>query len=208
MKFTRDHLKKSHMISGYGAGRALVTQQFKEDFGKGFKEEYVEIFYEAQAIVSPAAVQLKNFFLSIWNDKWTVINWTLPDGFVCTYKPVETAAIPIDVFGIKLSVLSSVNIPTAVGTALGVNIIHSVDAYIARQMIVRNDFPIWPIHDGFNCHPNHANEMRVCYQTILAEILESTLLEDILEEILGVRMPEFKKEFSAEDVMKSHYGIC
>lgn len=196
------------MISGYGAGRALVTQQFKEDFGKGFKEEYVDLFYDAQAAVSPAAVKLKDFFLSIWNPQWTEVNWTLPDGFRCTYKPTETAAVPITVFGIDLTVMSTVNIPTPVGTALGVNIIHSVDAYVARQMIVRNDFDIWPIHDGFNCHPNYAGKMRHTYQTILGEILESTLLEDILEEILGTRIPEFKKEFSAKDVMASHYGIC
>jgi len=208
MKFTRDHLKKSHMISGYGAGRALVTAQFKEDFGNGFKEEYVELFYDAQSEVSPAAVMLKNFFLSIWNSSWTEVSWTLPDGFLCTYKPCETAAIPIVVNGINLSILSTVNIPTAVGTALGVNIIHSVDAYIARQMVVRNDFPVWTIHDGFNCHPNHAHKMKRTYQQIMADIVESTLLEDIISEILEARIPNFEKEFTAEDVMEGHYGIC
>lgn len=196
------------MISGYGAGRALVTQQFQEDFGDGFKEEYVDLFYDAQKAVSPAAVMLKDFFLSIWNPKWTEISWTLPDGFKCTYKPTETASVPIEVFGLKLNVMSTVNIPTSVGTALGVNIIHSVDGYIARQMVVRNDFPVWPIHDGFNCHPNHVVKMRQTYQEILAEILESTLLEDILEEILGAKIPPFAKEFTAEEVLASHYGIC
>ena len=210
MKFTRNHLKKTHMISGYGAGRKLVTEQFKADFGDGFKEEYVELFYDAQKIVSPAAVNLKDFFLSIWNPKWMEVSWVMPDGFKCTYKPTNTASLPINIFGIDLEVMATVNIPTEVGTALGVNIIHSVDAYVARQMVLRNDFPVWPIHDGFNCHPNHARELRETYQSILADILESNLLVDIIGQILGndsLDLP-INKEFTREEVLASEYGIC
>lgn len=209
--FTRKDLKSSHMISGYGAGRKLITKQFKEDFHGDFDERYIDIFYKAQEIVSPMVVTLKEMFQELWNPEWTKVSWRLPDGFVTDYRPMQSVPIKISPFGIDMSVIASVILETERSTALGVNIIHSVDGYVARQMVVRcnkKGFKIWPIHDGFNCHPNFAHLMLETYKEILSDILESELLEDIIEQITGVRITSFSKQFKAEDIMNSGYAIC
>ena len=183
--FTRNDLKKSSMISGYGAGRKLVSAQFAEDYDGEFSEVYVDLFYEAQAIVSPAAVILRDTFINIWDPSWTDVSWTLPDSFTCVYRPTETRSLKLNAFGVELEVLATMNVATSRATALGVNIIHSVDAYIARQMVLRNDFAVWPIHDGFSCLPNNVPAMRQTYKNILSDIAESRLLEDMIQQITG-----------------------
>ena len=96
--------------------------------------------------------------------------------------------------------------PTSKNTALGVNVIHSVDAYICRQMVVRCPFDIITIHDGYRCLPHNVPEMKRIYNEILAEITDSTLLEDIIEELVGIRI-ELKKEFQGHHVMHSAYSL-
>lgn len=211
MLFRREDLKQSHMISGYGAGKKLVTKQFKEDFKGDFKEQYVDTFYQSQELVSPMVVKLKEMFQTLWNPSWTQVSWTLPDGFKTDYRPMESVQLTINPFGIEISVIASVILETEMSSALGVNIIHSVDGYIARQMVVRcfaKGFYIWPIHDGFNCHPNFTHIMVETYKEIMSDILESELLEDIIEEITRIRIPAFKNEFTREQIMNSKYTIC
>ena len=59
-----------------------------------------------------------------------------------------------------------------------------LSALITRVLDYQS-FQMIPIHDEFKASPNHMNMIRYWYKEILAEIADSNLLEDILEEIHG-----------------------
>lgn len=227
-KFTRSELKATHMISGYGAGRSLVEETFQEDFGEAFDEKYVDIFYQAQKVVSPAAVMLRDYFNSIWDSSKDYYEWTLPDGVKVQYRPTETRQITTKPYGVEINCLATVNMATSKSTGLGVNIIHSVDAYVARQVIERckkaglelelyldvdcymvsyKGFDVWSIHDGFNSLPQYSHILKRIYAEILAEITDSTLLEDIIYEVSGNRVV-LNKGFTGDEVRKAKYPLC
>ncbi len=209
-KFTRNDLKKTSMLAGYNAGRKLLTKQFQDDYDGKFADIYMDLFYKAQDIVSPAAGQLKDLVNSIWNDKWTEVKWTMPDGFVVSYRPTETVEINITPFGVPISCLAVVNKNTSRGSALVVNIIHSVDGYIARQMKLKMKalgHDSYSIHDGFHAHMNFTADKKLCYKEILSEILESRLLEDILGQITNTKIPSITKGFTRADIMSGEYAI-
>ena len=211
MIFNRNHTKQSMMIDGYGAGKALVTTQLKEDLGGLFMNEHVDAFYYAQQKMSPAAVVLRETFKSIWDETWTEVNWTLPDGFRVQFKPMTTKYIDMNINGFNVNVGITVNMQTSRSTTLGVNVIHSVDAYIARDTIKRcyiDGFSVYTVHDAFFCHPNHATRMKEIYTEVLADIADSTLLEDIIGEITGSKIPKINKGFTGAEIRgRSMYAI-
>ncbi len=68
------------------------------------------------------------------------------------------------------------------------NIIHSIDAWVCREIVKRLnllDIDVSPIHDSFGVHPNHCDELRRVYRELLAELYESDILTNLLKEITG-----------------------
>ena len=63
------------------------------------------------------------------------------------------------------------------------NVIHSVDGYVAREMIRRCDFQLSHIHDCFVFNPNYLQQVCQTYREITAEIAKSDLLMDIIRQI-------------------------
>ena len=58
-------------------------------------------------------------------------------------------------------------------------------ASILNQMLDHAPFEVLTIHDQFDCHPNHMNHLRLHYREILAQLAESTVLDDILSQLYG-----------------------
>lgn len=56
---------------------------------------------------------------------------------------------------------------------------------MVEGMLAYAPFEVITIHDEFKAHPNHLNHLRQQYINIMAELAESTLLEDILSRIHG-----------------------
>ena len=94
------------------------------------------------------------------------------------------------------------------------NVIHSVDGYVAREMIRRmtqhcakfnRNYPafITSIHDAFGTHPNNAEEMTYHYTNIMCELNESNLLQDIMSQISGKNMLSIKKNTLTNDMIKA-----
>lgn len=140
-KFNRDHIKKSDMIGGYGAGKVLVAKQLKTDLKELYFEGVEDYFYKAQDNITPMVSILKETFQTLWDDGRVDYKWTLPDGFVAHLRPEEACEIEVNPFGqfpIKM-VARAVN-PTSRNTTLGVSIIHSVDGFIAREMVNRCNY--------------------------------------------------------------------
>ena len=209
LKFDRNQLKKTSMIDGYGAGRKLLEKQLAEDTGDLYFDGLLDVYFQALESISPIFKLLKDTMASLWDNKKTRYQWTLPNGNVTDYNTISTNEIVIKPYGLMtISMLASYISPTNKSTGLLVNIIHSVDAYICSEVIRRCKFPIITIHDAFRCHPNHASEMQRVFTEVLAEITDSRLLEDIMEEISGIKVPTFNKEFTGADVLNSKYTIC
>lgn len=80
---------------------------------------------------------------------------------------------------------------------------------VVHTMLDHPPFPIITVHDDFKCHPNHMNELRMHYRDILAELADSTVLDDILSQIHG-RPGTFTKLSSdlAQDIEQSAYALC
>lgn len=94
------------------------------------------------------------------------------------------------------------------------NVIHSVDGYVAREMVRRMTQPcakynrnypafITSIHDTFGTHPNNAEEMTWHYTNIMCELNDSDLLRNIMSQISGGVMLSIKKNTLTNDMIRS-----
>lgn len=207
--FNRTQIKGAMMIDGYGAGKKLVTETLRESLKDYYSEEAVEAFYEAQAKMSPTVQGLKDTFQSIWDEKRERYTWTLPNGFVVDYRPTDSYTVKIKPFGkMEVSVKSTLVMNTTRSTGLGVNIIHSFDAFLCDFVIVNHpNNQIWTIHDGYKVHPNDVDVTVNNYNRGLAFLTDSTALEDVIAEIINKAVKKINKEFTGSQVMKSDYSL-
>jgi DNA-dependent RNA polymerase len=61
------------------------------------------------------------------------------------------------------------------------------------QMQMYKPFPIVTIHDEFKCHPNNLNHLRQQYIYVMADLAESEILSDVLNQITGYKGKWMKK---------------
>ena len=96
------------------------------------------------------------------------------------------------------------------------NVIHSLDAWICRQVIKALDLQsieVSPIHDSFGVHPNYCDELRKAYKGAIARLYRENILENILCEITGKELkldiPEADKNILANISLNDNgYYIC
>lgn len=210
MKFVRGQIKQAMMIDGYGAGKKLVTETLKETLKEFYSDDVVDAFYKAQSLMSPTVQGLKETFQSIWDEKRDRYTWTMPNGFVVDYRPTDSYKIKVRPFGaMEIELTATLTMATKRSTGLGVNVIHSCDAYVCSEVVMNHpNNQIWTIHDGFRCHPNDVEHVITNYNTALAKLTDSTLLEDIISEIIGKPVNKINKEFTGQQVMESKYAVC
>jgi len=71
-------------------------------------------------------------------------------------------------------------------------------------------FELVLIHDSFACHPNNCNQLRKTYANILADLCDSTLIDDLLNQVYQsadvVQKYGNTKELAAT-IRQSNYGI-
>lgn len=79
---------------------------------------------------------------------------------------------------------------------------------VLTTVLTHEPFDIICIHDQFQCHANHCNQMRFHYKEILAELSESTVIENICNQLYGDEAPIDKGESVAHYIRNSNYGIC
>ena len=69
-------------------------------------------------------------------------------------------------------------------------------------------FEVISIHDCFRCLPNHANDLRLQYNNLLAMIAESNLLSDIIGQIRGRPIQAGKLDPTlARDIYATNYAL-
>ena len=79
---------------------------------------------------------------------------------------------------------------------------------IATSMLQHRPFPIITVHDDFKCHPNNMNWLRIHYRNILAEMADSHLMQDLLNQIHGGQGTYIKKSQDlSKYIMESNYAL-
>lgn len=82
-------------------------------------------------------------------------------------------------------------------------------AKIVQGMLRHPPFELVTVHDEFKAHPNNLNQVRWMYREIMAEIAESSLLDDLLSQLNGVPGTFPKLNFNLPDLIRqSNYALC
>ena len=80
---------------------------------------------------------------------------------------------------------------------------------LVKRCLERPSFPVLTVHDEFRSHPNYLNFVRLTYAEIMAELSDSTVIDDILSKLFGkpVTIQKMADSISAE-IMDGEYAIC
>jgi hypothetical protein len=201
----RDSLKEATMTHLYNS-----TNKPAEIFGADTDE--LDLFYEAVEKLFPGATDALITINAHWDYDADFHSWTLPDGHVAYVPVTETVdqKFVIDELddGVEVVYRYEVQQPSERSSSLAPNIIHSVDGYVAREMVKRTPFDLLCIHDSFWFAPDNLQVVQQTYREILAEISQSNLLANILSEIS--RKPLRVEKFSYDlhkDILQSEYAL-
>ena len=87
---------------------------------------------------------------------------------------------------------------------------YRADLYqLILEILMRPSFPILTVHDEFKCHANYVDDMRGTYMTILAELADSRVGEQIIQEVRkdpSYRLEKFSADLGGE-IMQSEYFL-
>ncbi len=80
---------------------------------------------------------------------------------------------------------------------------------VVNNMLMHKSFPLVTVHDEFRAHANNVNQVRFHYKEILAELADSTILDDLLSQIHG-SAGTFKKLSNdlSNKIRESNYALC
>jgi hypothetical protein len=125
-KISRDDVKRAIMTALYGS-KAVP----KDVFGEG---ELYQIFINTMKTMAPAAWELNEEFVAMWDPDALSNDWTLPDNFHVHIKVMDTVEENVLFLNQPFSVARKVNMPMESGRSLGANMVHSIDGFIVREM--------------------------------------------------------------------------
>lgn len=163
---SRKDAKAALMTSFYGS-----KEQPKLIFGEDTAE--LAAFYQACQEMAPGAFTLLQELLDSWQPYALVHEWTLPDGFDARVKVMQKEETRIEVDELDHASFTYeyyVNQGSKKGLANVANVVHSIDAFILREMIRRCN------HKGLNI---------LAYEHwIEAALLERSMGGDVSDELL------------------------
>lgn len=131
-KISRDDCKEGVMTSLYGS-----TAIPKKVFGEG---KLLDIFFSTMKDLAPAAWELNETMLALWNPDAYSNDWVLPDNFHVQVKVMGRIKETVHFLNQPFDVFTNVNMPMDEGRSLGANTIHSVDGMIVREISRRCDY--------------------------------------------------------------------
>ena len=127
---TRDMAKNAILYSLYGS-----TAEPKKVFGDGTK--LLDTYYNVMRASAPAAWELNETYISIWNPEAYEYNITLPDNFHMHLKVMSDVKDTVVFMNDNYDVFKKVNAPKEGGRMLGANCNHGIDGMIVREMTAR-----------------------------------------------------------------------
>ncbi len=241
--FSRKMVKKPMMTRTYGKmnahlvalvekyGRTVESSLERLEEEKGMnEEEYSEQYYGAEREIIGETAKTMDKIIELHKElNQEKYYWEMPDGFKVTnrvkrkikgkpkvYHPIEGKTMVretnTEIHMFRKSIESR---------ALAPNIIHSIDAYILRNIksrfMQKGKFLI-TIHDSYGVHPSEAKMLMDIYREEMVRVMEDEVLQDIMEQIWNNAGREggLPKEFTIDnngeltkgDIMSSRYALC
>ena len=182
-KVTKDIVKPVFMTKNYGQGdKGLIRNLMKDNsWDRRQATDFLKAYYDAEKTLIPELKQLQELVQSrIKSGKNPKMSWTLPDGLKVELNLSKKLDGTYSIKGKELSIkIESANIDEA-SRALMPNIIHSVDAYVARRL---NKQGIPTVHDAFQVRKGMESFADKEYTRVMTEINDSNLLDDILKQL-------------------------
>lgn len=223
--FDRNNCKKALMTTLYGKidGEVEIVKYMIEN-GIEYQslitdEELASAFQKAMRAIAPHAMRAMDVLQSLNHADVDTYYWTMPDGFKVKYDVKSTQKLEISCktkSGVKFHFDRDVQVykGSEFNRGMSPNVIHSVDGYVAREMVRRMTQPcvefnryypafITTIHDAFGTHQNNAEEMTWHYTNIMCELNDSDLLRNIMSQISGKHMLSIKKNTLTNDMIRA-----
>ena len=135
-EITRSEAKEAVMCAFYGS----VAEPIKI-FGEDTDE--LNAFYEVLSTQLPGAYELLQDFKGLWNPYALNHSWTLPDGHKTMVNVMVDKSNQIEIDELdhhRFTFNYSENEGTERGVALAAHIIHSIDAYVVREVNARCNY--------------------------------------------------------------------
>ncbi len=129
----RNDVKAAQMTFYYGS-----AAEPKAIFGEGTDE--LTAFYQAQETVAPGAVWLMNELLNSWQPMALNHSWLMPDGFQVITPVLQKTKAKIEIDELNhasIQYVYEVNKGTKKGLSVAANAVHSIDAFIVRELVRR-----------------------------------------------------------------------
>ncbi len=131
-KISRDDTKQAIMTALYSS-KAVP----KQVFGEG---ALLDVFYDSLQKLAPAAWELNETMVALWNPNTDCHSWILPDNFHVHVKVMRQVRETVQFLNEPFDVFYNVNAPIEEGRSLGANTIHSIDGMIVREITRRCDY--------------------------------------------------------------------
>ena len=164
----------THFYNSRATPKALLSAQ------------QLQVFYEVMEGLLPGAENVMEAINKCWNCDVDHHSWIMPDGhsvYIPVIEPISGVYSDNELGNIPLRWYHQTRSENF--RSLCPNVIHSIDGYMARQMVRRCDFQLSHIHDCFVFNPNYLQKVTSTYREIMAEIAKSDLLSNILKQISG-----------------------
>ena len=133
-EISQEDVKQAVMTAFYSS-----RAEPKRVFGEG---DLLNLFYETLATLAPAAWELNEIMLGLWDPTALEHSWVLPDNFHCHIKVMSQVKETVQFLDKPYDVFYNVNAPMDAGRSLGANTIHSVDGMIVREITRRCDYDL------------------------------------------------------------------
>jgi hypothetical protein len=179
-----------------------------------FNKEQLKAFYSTLDGLMPGAMEVMDAINEYWDYDNDVHQWSLPDGHVARVPVTEMSDVRIEVDELDHRTFTyryNKQQPSDNYRSLVANIVHSVDGYVAREMVRKcHDMGIElvHIHDCFVFSPDYLQAVSQTYREVLADIADSDLLSDILSEISGGHVEVVKLSTNlSKDILNSEYML-
>lgn len=184
-------MKRPLMTTMYGS-----TAQPIKIFGEATRE--LMLYYEALKKRLTGAYAAMQFIQKHWDPTAGYYRWVMPDGHQVHIPVTDVMMKKIEIEELNnpkvkygnatFKYMSHVIMPQKKGRSLAANVVHSIDAWICREMVLKakqQKFWLAPIHDCFFTSPKYMEQVRINYLELMLEVSEDNLLNNILSQIKG-----------------------
>ncbi|HEG8132229.1 TPA: hypothetical protein SFZ56_000523 [Campylobacter coli] len=205
LKTARSYLKKALMVYFYNGEKEFNRVITKPENRKLFKEILQSVAKGAYEIRET----INNVYLEL-SDR-ALFNYILPDNFQVSLPQIDTERVKVNSPFYNVTVQYDVNRPNVANNRrfLAPSFIHSIDAYIAREMIRRVDYDMLVNHDSFMSHPNNCEKSLEHYKDILNQINYSNLFDNLLSQMYGQKIEsKFTNREPLNLIHRSTYALC